>query len=119
MRLDSNTVAAMAAARVQFVVNIRVPGGGHDIGIEAADVQSFVDDPEAFAAKYFGVGKNEYLSWVEADGAPRCGATTAKGTRCKNLVSGGIQQSIEKWLKLDGGYCAVHGGDSAEVARGG
>ena len=67
-------------------------------------------DRDQYAADMFGVFKSQYLDWIETDGTPRCGAKTKKGRRCQNIVSGGIQMSMEDWLQEDGGFCTVHGG---------
>jgi hypothetical protein len=113
MKIDTATVAAMASAGIGFYANIRVPGGGTTIHISAEKVPQFIADPQQFAADEHGVSKEAYLRWVETDGTPQCGAQTKKGARCQNFVSGGIQRSLEDWLRLDGGYCAVHGGDAS------
>jgi len=111
MQLDKQTITAMRAAGISFVTYVRAPGGSATISLEPDDVFAFVQDRDAFAAKHFGVTRQQYLDWVETDGAPRCGATTKKGTRCQNSVRGGIQRTIEEWVHLDGGYCPVHGGE--------
>lgn len=113
MAIDAKTVTELANAGIKFVVSVRVPGGGETVAVPSSSVAQYVDDPQGFAAKHFGVTKEQYLLWVEMDGLPQCGATTKNGARCKNGVSGGSQRSIAEWLHLDGDYCAVHGGEGS------
>lgn len=115
--LDKQTITAMRAAGISFVSYVPTPGGSTTISLEPDQVPAFVQDRDAFAAKHFGVTCQQYLDWVATDGAPRCGATTTKGTRCGNFVSGGIQRSIDEWIRLDGDYCTVHGGEGSQKAR--
>lgn len=111
MKIDVNTIAQMESAGISFSVNISVPGGGHNILISASEVPFFVQDRIGFSAKAVGASREQYVAWVESDGAPRCGAITRKGTRCQNIVKGGIQRPIAEWIELEGSYCSVHGGE--------
>ncbi len=113
-KIDMATVETLAGAAVEFIANIPVPGGGHTMCIKPQDLPAFVRDRDQWAADTMGVSKAQYLDWVETDGTPRCGATTKSGHRCRNLVSGGIQRSLREWLRLEGGYCAVHGGEPSD-----
>lgn len=114
MKFDMRTIKAMADAGIQFLAGISAPGGGQPVALKSEDILSLVEDQDQFAADYFGVSKTQYREWVETDGAARCGARTAKGDRCLNLVSGPIQLPIDEWLKRDGSSCTVHGGKSAK-----
>jgi hypothetical protein len=116
-KLDLSTIQALEAAGIQFSVSFREPGGAATIGISADEAFAWVEDPEAFAARTVGLTTTKYREWVDSDGEPRCGAVTIDGHRCKNVISGGIQRSALEWLRLDGGYCAVHGGASSEEGR--
>jgi hypothetical protein len=111
MILDKQTIASMRSAGISFVSHVRSPGGSTAVVLAPDDVSQFIQDRDTFAAQHFGVSRQQYLDWVETDGAPRCGATTKKGKRCANFVKGGIQRTIEEWVELDGGYCIVHGGE--------
>ncbi|TAV04526.1 hypothetical protein [Rhizobium ruizarguesonis] len=115
MAIDTKTVTEMANAGIAFVASVTVPGGGQTVSVPSNSVPEYVADPQGFAAKLFGVTKEQYLLWVEMDGMPQCGATTKNSSRCKNGISGGSQRSIEEWLRLDGDYCAVHGGEGANI----
>jgi len=94
MKLDLKTMLSMRSAGISFLSHVPSPGGSTAVVLEPDDVLRFIQDRDAFAAQYFGVTRQQYLDWVETDGAPRCGATTTKGTRCANIVSGGIQRTI-------------------------
>lgn len=118
MTLDKDTIAAMADAGIHFVIDVPAPPGGITLTISAAEVPRIVADRDQGAADHLGVLKSQYLDWVATDGLPRCGATTAKGARCRNSISGGAQRSLEVWLQEDGGFCTVHGGkESSDAAR--
>ena len=86
--------------------------------MDADELPMFLQDKDRVLAKLFDVPVDDYLEWLASEGTPRCGAKTAKGTRCKNLVSGGIQRDIHVWRELDGSLFAIHGGESSEEARG-
>ena len=117
MKVDADTVSAMALAGIEFIAPVQRPGGGTRLNLDPKDIPAYMSDPANFIANSMGVTKTEYETWVETEGTPRCGATTSSGKRCKNVVSGGIQMPIDEWLRLDGGYCAVHGGDGSEEAK--
>lgn len=110
MQLDKQTILAMQSAGITFLVSVPAPGGSTTFALQSGEVPAFIQDRDTFAASHFGVTRQQYLDWVKTDGAPRCGATTKKGTRCANSVTGGIQRTIGEWVELDGGYCTVHGG---------
>lgn len=117
MKLDIATIRALHEGGVTLLVNLREPWGGCTITLKPEQVSTFLEDADQFAADLRGVLKHQYLDWIETDGTPRCGVTTQSGARCKNFVSGGIQHDLEDWLQLDGGFCAVHGGESSSEAR--
>ncbi|HEX7777327.1 MAG TPA: hypothetical protein VF449_12450 [Parvibaculum sp.] len=117
MKVDMDTILAMRSAGIEFIASVRVPGGCDTIALNPEQIESFANDPEQFAAGEFGASKTEYLDWVATDGMPRCGGRTVKGSRCQNPISGGCQRSLRDWLRLDGGYCAVHGGEGSAEAH--
>ena len=96
-----------------------VPGGAASVTLHASELEQFCEDPEAFYAHRNGVTKEAYQHWVESEGTPRCGAKTTNGSRCRNVVSGGIQMRLERWLQEDGGLCTVHGGATSAEAKNG
>jgi len=115
--MDKSTIAKLAEAPLEFVGQVAAPGGGASVCLQANELEAFCDDPEGFFALHQAATKDEYLQWVETEGTPRCGATTNRGARCCNIVSGGIQMSLEDWLQEDGGFCTVHGGATSAEAR--
>lgn len=117
MKLDQKTIEAMTNAGIGLYADIRSVGGSETVVLKPSQVQKFISNPTQFAADYKGVSVSTYLQWLETDGHPRCGATTANGTRCENNVSGGIQRTIEDWVELDGGYCWRHGGAGSKEAK--
>ena len=108
--IDKSTLQAMADAGIEFVGNIPAPGGNASLALDPGEVGAFVADPAAYFALRHGASKEEYRQWVETEGTPRCGALTKSGTRCQNVVSGGIHMPFETWLQEDGGFCVIHGG---------
>lgn len=115
--METIAVERLAKAPIEFVGQVEAPGGGVSIILSAYELSDFCDDPEGFFALKNGVTKEEYLQWVQTEGTPRCGALNAKGKRCQNVVSGGIQMSLNRWLQEDGGFCHLHGGASSKEAR--
>jgi len=117
MLLDLNTIHAMQDAGLAFIAQVPHPCGCQTLDFSAEQVVAFVADRDQAIADSLGVTKAQYREWIESFGTPRCGATTKQGTRCKNFVSGGVQLSLKTWLKLDGDYCAVHGGAPSRKVR--
>lgn len=115
--MDNETIRKLAAAPISFIGSVRAPGGGDSIALQADELEAFCADPEGFYALKHSVTKDEYLQWVETERTPRCGALNTKGMRCGNLVSGGIQMRLERWLQEDGGFCSTHGGATSSEAR--
>lgn len=117
MGIDRKTLDTLDAAGISLVACVEGPCGGITVELEPDDVVSFLQDRDEWFARKNGVLKSQYRDWVETYGEPRCGAKTAKGDRCKNSVSGGIQRPLEVWLQEDGGFCHVHGGLTGKEAR--
>jgi len=115
--MDLAQLQTIERAGVSFSIQVAVPGGGNTLILSPIEVLSFLDDKDQLTAKHFGVPVEDYLEWVKTDGTPRCGAKTTKGKVCRNFVSGGIQMPLHKWRKLDGGLCAVHGGENSVEAN--
>jgi hypothetical protein len=115
MTIDRNTLDTMKNAGIDFLANVRMPGGGRDIVLQPQDVQNFIADKDAVAAKYFDLTKEQYREWVATDGYVQCSAKTTSGSRCKNHVSGGSYYEAVKWKGALGEYCSMHGGPTSEV----
>lgn len=116
MAIDIKYLQHMEAAGVGFTVHIRIPGGGRTLFLNTEEVFQYLADKDGFAARQFGLTKQEYAEWVETDGFVRCAGTTTSGTRCKNHVSGGSHYEPEKWKRMQGQYCTVHGGPASQEA---
>lgn len=117
MKLCKKTIQALTDAKIEFAAQVNDPSGWRSIHVPPERIQQYIDDAEHFIAETHGVDREEYLNWVASEGIPLCGAKTRKGRQCKNWVSGGVHLPIHEWLKLNGGYCAVHGGESSQEAH--
>ena len=118
MRIDRKTLDALASAGVSLVATVEAPLGSITVDLQPSDVEDFLRDRAEWFARKNGAFKSQYLDWLATYGEPRCGAKTAKGARCKNSVSGGIQRPFDVWLQEDGGFCHAHGGATSKEARG-
>jgi hypothetical protein len=116
MKLDDATIRTMSDNDVSFFSEFQTPLGTKTIFLEVDDLQRIVADRIQFVADHLGVTKSQYLDWIEAEGMPRCGATTRNGTPCQNFISGGGPLPAQRWLKLDGRRCYNHGGPDAGQA---
>ena len=98
-------------AGISFHASIPTMGGHHDTFLEPEGISEFIEDKFEWIAKKNGVAREDYIGWLNAGGAPQCGKILKNGNRCKNLVSGPIQRSLNEWLQEDAGLCTVHGGE--------
>lgn len=117
MGIDRQTLDTLESAGIGLVAWVEEPWGGTSFSLAPGDVEAYLQDRDGWIAQKNGVLKSQYRDWIATCGEPRCGATTAKGERCKNSVSGGIQRPLEVWLQEDGGFCHVHGGLTGKEAR--
>ena len=95
---------------VSFLVNIPNQSGSITIALSAEDTLKYYVNRDAFIASYHGVELQEYLLWLEEEYSVRCGANTKSGKQCKNTAIGGSVVDPIVWVKMQGEYCAVHGG---------
>lgn len=117
MTIDRKTLDTLKAAKINLVASVEAPWGGITVDLDPGDVDDFIRDRAEWFARKNGAFKSQYQDWIATYGEPRCGATTAKGTRCQNSVSGGIQRPFDVWLQEDGGFCHAHGGLTSAEAR--
>jgi hypothetical protein len=108
-KLDFQTLRVLSEKGVAFFIDVPVEGGQKTIQVAPEDLMIFADDPEATYAKTQGVTKSEYRDWMDDECMAYCAAKTKAGRPCPNLVPGGFQVSAKQWVKLQGGYCGVHG----------
>lgn len=115
MAIDRTTLDAMHAAGITFVANVEIPSGSHTIFLAPEHVDQFITNKNAAAAKHFGVTESDYRDWIDGHGLVQCSATTKAGSRCKNIISGSGFDNPTDWKKMQGEYCAVHGGPESLV----
>jgi hypothetical protein len=101
---------------VTISANVTTAFGGHDIYFDDdKDADAYREDPDGFAARYFGLSREDYREWVLSNGRPMCGAVTKRGTLCKNPArnSGGHQCDHAEWQTIGRTihrqvYCGIH-----------
>jgi hypothetical protein len=92
----------------------RTPWGVKTLVIRRDDFVRYQKDPDAFAAEHFGISKADYRAWIAHEGVAYCGARTAAGRACRNVLSG-AQTEAREWKRLHRSYyCKTHGGDQDE-----
>lgn len=82
-----------------WVANVITVWGGENIFMDRAEAALYAADPDAFAARHFGLNKIEYYQWLDTQGSPLCSHRTARGDLCKNLT-GGQQLVPRHWQSL-------------------
>jgi len=103
-------LSALNSKGVSFIVSIPNQSGSETIYLNAEDVIQYGKNPDAFIANYHGIELREYLMWLEEEYSVRCSANTKSGKQCKNIAIGGSLVDPKTWVKMQGEYCAVHGG---------
>ena len=91
-----------------WVANVITVWGGENIFMKQEEAAEYEADPDAYAAKHFGLTKIEYYQWLDTEGSPLCGHRTARGDTCRNRT-GGFQLVPRHWQarhrKL---FCKAH-----------
>lgn len=97
---------------IAFIANVPTVLGGRDLIMGPEDAAAFASDPEAIAAKHFGVSRDVYVEWLAAQGDVQCAGTTQAGRRCRNSISGGTIADPVEWARAVAvrERCAKHGG---------
>lgn len=114
MAIDLDTLRTLDEAGISFAAHVKAPSGGHNVYLDLSDVAKFVEDQDGFAARYYKLTRDEYVEWIATEGTVQCSAKTKSGSRCKNIVSGGVHDDPQEWKAHRTEYCAVHGGPSAD-----
>jgi hypothetical protein len=114
---NRDAVEKLASAGIGFYASVATPAGAETVALSAREALAYLDDPIGLTASFFGLSVSEYEQWVALDGRAICGKLTAKGRRCRNLVSGRTQLPAELWKERHGEPCAIHGGERAVEAR--
>jgi len=67
----------------------------------------------AQASSLLGLTPVEYQQWLNQGGYVQCSASTNRGARCRNHVSGTAVVDAVEWKALNDSrpYCQVHGGE--------
>lgn len=83
-------------------------GGSTAVTLDAADMALLCKDPVSFRAAACGVTRDQYLAWTADHFSVRCSAITVTGKRCRCTVRGGADVSAQRWVEMQGMYCAIH-----------
>lgn len=104
----------LAEKGVAFQATHASPYGNKSVPLPAEDVTSYSRDPVEYIANYYGVTKNQYLSWHRSSYCVFCADITVEGNPCRNIITGGNAiDSPSRWVALQGRYCHVHENGSA------
>ena len=103
-------IAKLAQSGVGFYVSHPDHSGAQTVHLEANRLEAYIADPVAFFAKHYGITKEEYLDWHRSEYRVQCAGKTSAGKRCKNTVPDGTSVNPKPWVKMQGGYCTLHGG---------
>jgi hypothetical protein len=91
-----------------WTVNVITVWGGENLFLTEAEAKRYNADPDAFAARHFGLSKIEYYQWLDTEGSPLCGHRTASGDKCRNRT-GGFQHVPNHWKSKHRKHlCAAH-----------
>lgn len=93
---------------ISFFISVPIPFGTSRIELNKNLVLEYVSDKYSALAKYYGVSKSDYVTWLEQNMSVQCCGTTTKDKRCKNVVTGGNHVSVQDWVKSQGSLCEVH-----------
>lgn len=107
---------SLTALGVKFTVPLPTPDGFSDRPISIEDILMLENDKDSIFAKLHGITLSQYLAWRSAEYHVQCAALTKKGRRCRQSLPGGVIIDPKKWLEMQGDYCAVHSGESAQIA---
>ena len=108
--ITEDVLNSLLRSGVELVGAVPTPGGQLSVSLKAKDALEYIKDRDSFSARFYGVSRDEFLRCIASDFTARCGATTVKGTRCKNAAAGGYGVEPNVWVRLEGAYCETHGG---------
>jgi hypothetical protein len=108
---DARTNDIVDPVEQRVLVYYKTPWGAEKEWLTPSELDTYNADPDAFAARYFDLSKHEYQQWANGQGTACCGFRLKSGRFCKNILSGGFQESAQEWKRRHRvEYCAVHGG---------
>src|ERR1700735_3211097 len=91
-----------------WTVNVITVWGGEQLYLSEDEAKRYNANPDAFAAKHFGLSTIEYYQWLDTEGSPLCSHRTAGGDVCRNRT-GGFQLVPNNWkAKHRKRLCASH-----------
>ncbi|MFW1950540.1 hypothetical protein [Acinetobacter beijerinckii] len=93
---------------ISFSISVSMPHGSSRIDLDKSLVMEYLTDRYSALAKYYGVSKSNYLSWLEQEMCVQCSATTGKGMRCKKVVTNGHNVPVQEWVNMQGLICEIH-----------
>jgi hypothetical protein len=98
-----NFLKELASHGISFHVDIPDIGGVKGIYIrDVKEILEYLENPDLFAAREYGVSLKDYLLWRSDDYCVICMGKTQKRKRCKKVVTGGSGVCAQKWVSLQG-----------------
>lgn len=95
---------------INFSISVSMPYGSSRIDLDKDLVLEYIKDKYSALAKYYGVSKSNYLTWLEQDMCVQCCEITLQGRRCKKTVTGGRYIPVFQWVEMQGLMCDLHNG---------
>ncbi|EGQ8808788.1 hypothetical protein DC847_RS23515 [Vibrio parahaemolyticus] len=93
---------------VRFSVSYKSECGETTLFLSPDDLLLYQKSPEIVIAQRSGVTVADFHNWKGENFNVQCSAKTRKGTRCKNIVTGGYMVDLKTWASLSGHYCETH-----------
>ena len=95
-----------------YIANLTTAWGGQDVHLTEQQALEYVHDPDGFAAKHFGLTREEYHEWAERNGRALCGGKNSVGKPCGNTLTRGCQLNAQTWkARHRSEYCKIDGGE--------
>ncbi|WP_161675387.1 hypothetical protein [Vibrio toranzoniae] len=93
---------------VRFSVSYESECGETTLFLSPDDLLLYQQNPELVIAQYSGCTVADFHNWKGEGFNVQCSAKTRKGSRCKNVVTGGHMVDLKTWASLSGHYCEIH-----------
>ena len=94
-----------------YALCFRTPWGGETTFVGQDEMNQYNADPDAFAAKYFGLTVDQYREWIETQATALCSERTRAGRLCRNPIGAGVLLTPKDWLQHHrSAPCFIHGG---------
>lgn len=105
---EANLIDKLHENGINFSISVSMPYGSSRIDLDKNLVLEYITDKYSALAKYYGVSKANYLTWLEQDMCVQCCETTQQGKRCKKIVTGGRYVPVFQWAEMQGLLCDLH-----------